>query len=209
MVGFQAPITAKRVPMSANHAELAQRLAATRPEDSVRGLFFNAVLQHVEERCGLDARRELVPASREGGYRDLRSFPATEFLALLFAGLETVRVRHPEVDSASFFYACGEASVRKFQSGIGAIFFGVLGRADRHRLGGQGPRAYATAVSYGKRSYTEEGEKLGRFRVDGDMLPPDYHRGVLEASYRALGHPARVALEVRAIDAVDYLITWS
>lgn len=195
--------------MSANHAELAQRLAVTQPGDSVRGLFFNAVLQQVEEQCGLGARKELVPPSRGGIYRDLRSYPATEFLNLLFAGLETVRARHPEVASASFFYACGEASVRTFQTGLGAMFFGVLGRADRHRLGARGPGAYATAVSYGKRSYSEEGEKLGRFRVDGDMLPPDYHRGVLEASYRALGHPARVDLEVRAIDAVDYLIAWS
>jgi len=200
--------------MAADRNELAARIAATQAGDSIRGLFFNVLLHVAAARAGEAARSRLQLEWRPDGYGDLRNYPVEEFLNLMYdiADLPVGPSASGDAaapDAAGVLYACGASSVLHFaKGGPGQLVFGILGRADPHRLFAQVGMAFSTVVSYGKRTYSPTGEKSGVLRFERDMQPPAYHRGIIEGALRALGTSGHVSPRVLGIDRVDYEVSW-
>ena len=199
--------------MAANRTELASRIAAAQAGDSVRGLFFNVLLQVAEERGGAAARNRIRSPERLGGYSDLRTYPVAEFLNLLFDVADIPRrpsgAAGPQEGGAEqVFHACGVACVRRFAKGPGQIVFGILGKADPHRLFAQVGMAFSTVVSYGQRSYARETERSGIISFARDMQPPAYHQGIFEEALHSMGFEGKVEPRVLGIDRVDYFVSW-
>ena len=196
--------------MDALRAELDARIAASRPADSVRGLFFNVILQVAQERGGPEGYRKVLPSHREVGYSEVRSYPAAEYLTLLYdivaLAPSSDALTAEEVNAT--LYECGAASVRRFANGAGQIVFGILGKADPHRLLSHAGSAYSTTVSYGVRTYEKRGEQAGTLSYAGDMLPPAYHQGIIEEALRALGTQGRAVPRVLAIDHFELDLSW-
>lgn len=193
--------------MDALRGELAERIAATRPGDSIRGLFFNVVLQVAQERGGREGYGKVLPAHRGGGYSEVRSYPAAEYLTLLYDVVALSGGLNPDEVSATF-HACGAACVSRFANGAGQIVFGILAKADPHRLLSHAGSAYSTTLNYGVRTYEKLGEKEGRLSYVGDMLPPAYHQGIVEESMRAVGTPGRAVPRQLSIDHFELDISW-
>lgn len=192
----------------AHTEELAARVAACRPQDRIRGAMFNAIVQLVHTRLGAEAR-DAVRAQVEapGALKDLSSYPATDFLKLLFTAADLLR------GSGSFDDAlqrCGEADVMAFaDSSVGGLFFGMLSLAKPARLAAQAPSGYASLVTYGHRSWASTGEASGVLHMEGDMQPPRYHVGVIVAGMRAIGYAAVVEPRVHTLTACDYAFSWT
>jgi uncharacterized protein (TIGR02265 family) len=193
--------------MPSDKADLAARTAAAQPGDTTRGLFLNTVFKLVQSHRGdegVKRVREAAKLTRE--YADLRSYPVDELLRCLYAAADELESVYGT--PSAVWFACGEACMKPYSSGMGALMFGVLGRGDPHKLFDKAQLGYSAAVSYGTREYLTASLKSGTLRVRRDMLPPAYHEGILTASIHLLGFKGRAKATQLGVDRVDYDISW-
>lgn len=192
--------------MPSNKTELAARIAATRPTDSVRGLFFRVVFELVEQKGGKQALQQVRTGALARHISDLRTYPAADYLTLLYAAADVLENTLGPQDAV--FNACGRACVQHFSQGPGQIVFGILGKGNPQRLFAQTAVAFSTVVTYGKREHRPAGPNSCILAYRGDMQPPAYHVGIFEGAMESLGFQGRVAARRLAIDSVDYEISW-
>src|SRR5687767_12522358 len=98
--------------------EMEQRIAVARPADTVRGLIFNSVLNLSERQLGLEAAAKLREPIFKRSPVDFFSYPAVDFLRLLYAASDALAPRYGGHEEA--VRACGAAAVTGFfQSTVG------------------------------------------------------------------------------------------
>lgn len=192
--------------MPSNKTELAARIAITRPTDTVRGLFFRVVFDLIEKQGGAEALQRVRTGALAKDIRDLRTYPAADYLSLLFGAADALEEKLGHQDAV--FNACGRACVRHFSSGPGQVVFGILGKGDPQRLFAQTSVAFSTVVTYGKREHRPAGPKACIISYRGDMQPPAYHVGIFEGAMESLGFKGIVTAHPLNVDSVDYEISW-
>jgi uncharacterized protein (TIGR02265 family) len=193
--------------MPSNKAELSQRVAATQKGDAVRGLFFKVVMTLVQEHAGPEALRELRTAPLDKDYSsDLRSYPATDFLNLLYRAADVLESRLGPAEP--IFRLFGEKSISSYSSSMGQLIFSVISGGDPHKVFDKAQMGYRVAVSYGERQYRPTSPKSGVLTVNGDLLPPQYHEGILLGSLKVLGLEGSVVARPKALNLVEYDILW-
>ncbi len=192
--------------MPSNKAELAHRVAAVQPGDSVRGLFFNVVFDLVQQHTGPAGLERVRVGALAGSYSDLRLYPAVDYLAQLYTAADVLE--EPLGPQGRVFHACGENSVTRYSTGMGMLIFGIISRGDPHKLFAGAQMGYRAAVTYGTREYLSTGAKSGTLRVRRDMLPPAYHEGILTGSLKVLGLKGTAKASAHGVDRVDYDIAW-
>jgi uncharacterized protein (TIGR02265 family) len=192
--------------MPSNKTELAARIAATKPNDGVRGLFFKVVFDLVAQQAGAAALSQVRTGALAKDLSELRTYPASDYLTLLYAAADVLEEKLGPQDVV--FNACGRACVRRFSAGPGQVVFGILGKGDPQRLFAQTRVAFSTVVTYGKREHRPAGPKACILSYRGDMQPPAYHVGIFEGALEALGFQGTVTAHPLNIDSVDYEIAW-
>jgi uncharacterized protein (TIGR02265 family) len=192
--------------MPSNKTELAARIAVTRPNDAVRGLFFRVVLELIERRGGAEALRRVRTGTLARDIHDLRNYPASDYLTMLYNAADALERQLGPEDAV--FNACGKACVQHFSRGPGQVVFGILGKGDPQRLFAQTKVAFSTVVTYGKREHHPTGPKSCLIAYRGDMQPPAYHVGIFEGALEALGFKGTVTARALTIESVDYEIAW-
>ncbi|MFY1830382.1 DUF2378 family protein [Myxococcus fulvus] len=189
--------------------DLDQRLALVRPEDTVRGLIFNAVLLLAERQLGPDSAARLREPLFKRSPVDFFSYSAVDAIRLLYATSEALEKagRYPTQEDA--VRACGAAAVTGFfSSTVGQTLTRLIGKGDPKRLLSNAPTAYSTLVSYGRREYTVLHERHVRLSFQGDMQPVQFHEGVLQEALKAIQCNGRVVGTPHGYFAADYDITW-
>ena len=192
--------------MPSNKTELAARLAVTKPNDGVRGLFFKVVFDFVTQQAGAAALSQIRTGTLARDISELRTYPASDYVTLLYAAADVLEAKLGPEDTV--FNACGRACVRRFSTGPGQVVFGILGKGDPQRLFAQTRVAFSTVVTYGKREHRPAGPKACIISYRGDMQPAAYHVGIFEGALEALGFKGTVTARTLGIDSVDYEITW-
>jgi len=192
--------------MPSNKTELAARIAATKPNDGVRGLFFKVVFDLVAQKAGAAALSQVRTGPLSKDLSELRTYPASDYLTLLYAAADVLEEKLGPQDAV--FNECGRACVRRFSAGPGQVVFGILGKGDPQRLFAQTRVAFSTVVTYGKREHRAAGPKACILSYRGDMQPPAYHVGIFEGALEALGFKGTVTAHPLNIDSVDYEIAW-
>ncbi|NMO21378.1 DUF2378 family protein [Pyxidicoccus fallax] len=195
--------------MPSDKSELAQRLALTRPDDTVRGFNFSSIFQLVEERAGGEAVARLTELVGTKKPADFFSYPVADLLRLLYAAADLLEPFYDSVDDV--FRACGAATMRGFfDSHVGNTLVRLAGREDPKRAFSNAANAYKTAVSYGSHDCELlEGRRL-RLVFRGDMLPMSFHEGSLKAALVALGggEGSRVTGTALSLDHAEFLVEW-
>lgn len=192
--------------MPSNKAELAARIAVTKPTDAVRGLFFKVVFELIEQRGGADALRQIRTGALARDISDLRTYPAADYLTLLYSAADVLEAKLGPEDVV--YNACGRACVGRFSNGPGQVVFGILGKGNPQRLFAQTRVAFTTVVTYGQRDHRPVGTNACIITYRGDMQPPAYHVGIFEGALEALGFKGTVTARALSIDSVDYEISW-
>lgn len=193
--------------MPSNKAELSERIAASQRGDAVRGLFFKVVMTIVQEHAGPEALRELRSAPLDKDYSsDIRSYPAADFLTLLYRAADVLETKlgPPE----PIFRLFGERSISSYSTSMGQLIFSVISGGDPHKVFDKAQMGYRVAVSYGERQYRPTGPQSGVLTVKGDLLPPQYHEGILLGSLKVLGRQGAVVARPKALNLVEYDILW-
>ncbi|WP_395849941.1 DUF2378 family protein [Cystobacter fuscus] len=192
---------------SLNNQECTQRMGLAPETATVRGLIFNAVFKLVEQHRGAAAAAELRAKIAKKPLVDFFSYPARDFLQVLFEAGELLAPQYGSAQEA--IRACGAAAVGGFfQSGVGRTLTTIIGQGDPKRLFSSAPTAYSTAVSYGQRKFSVVGERRVSLHFKGDMQPVEFHQGLLEAALQGVGCTGRVEVRRMGMDEAEYYIEW-
>jgi uncharacterized protein (TIGR02265 family) len=195
--------------MPSDKSELAQRMALTRPDHAVRGLIFNSILTLVSERAGGEAMARLADLVKMKRPIDFFSYPAADFLRLLYAAVDELEPYYGSVDDT--FRACGAAVVGGFfASHVGNTLLKLVGREDPKGAFSNTSTIYKTVGNYGSHDCEPlEGRRL-RVTFRGDMQPLPFHEGCLKAALVAVGGGARSTVQgtARALDHSEFLLEW-
>jgi uncharacterized protein (TIGR02265 family) len=192
--------------MPSNKAELAARIAAAQPGDSVRGMFFKTVFSLIQQHVGLSAVARVRVDSLATDHSELQWYPVQDFLTLLYRAADVLE--DPLGSENASYYACGETGVTRYSTGPGMLIFGIISRGDPQRLFAGAQMGYRAAVSYGIREYASTGPKSGTLHVRRDMLPPAYHEGILTGAMKVLGLKGTAQARAHSVDRVDYDVQW-
>ena len=192
--------------MPIDQRDLQARIAATTPQDTVRGLIFNALFEAVEEHAGKGAALACDEAGK-GHRTEFFNYPVAEFLATIG---RAAGVLEPKLGSVErVFFECGyRALANVFGSTLGATIL-VLARKDARALLGQAPTAYRGTVSYGERKLRWLGPTQAHLTFQRDFLVPPYHCGVFTAALDAVGarNPRVTGTQVSLLEAT-YEVGW-
>lgn len=187
--------------------EREQRMGLAPEGATVRGLIFNAVFKLVGKHKGEAVATELRSRIAKKALVDFFSYPARDFIEVLYRGAELLAPEYGSVEAA--LRACGAVSISGFfQTSVGRTLTSLIGHKDPKRLFSSSPTAYSTAVSYGRREFTALGERRVRLHFRGDMLPVMYHEGLLMEALRAVGCEGRVSSRSLGLDEAEYIIEW-
>jgi len=189
--------------------DMDQRLALVRPEDTVRGLIFNAVLNLAERQLGPDAAAKLREPLFKRSPVDFFSYSAVDAIRLLYATSDALARAGRFGSQEEAVRACGAAAVTGFfSSTVGQTLTRLIGKGDPKRLLSNAPTAYSTLVSYGRREYSVVAERHVRLAFEGDMQPVQFHEGVLQEALKAIQCNGTVTGTPRGYFAADYDIQW-
>lgn len=192
--------------MPADPDDLARRLAAATPADTLRGLNFNAVFAVVRDALGPDTARAIDPAGK-GARIDFVSYPAEEYLRIAFAAVERLEPRFGGAEAA--WHEIGARSVgRFFDSTLGRTVLAIAGR-DPLRFVSAAPGWYRAGVSYGERSVRYAGERRLVAEFRRDFIPPPFHRAVILTGLEAAGARG-VSVDATPVGLLDtdFAVSW-
>lgn len=196
--------------MPSDKTELAQRIALCKPEDTVRGFIFKAVYGLVESRVGSAGVDRLMVQLRVHKMPvDFFSYPAADFLRMLFAAVDILEPHFPSVDAT--FRACGASTVTGFfRSYVGNTLMKLIsGGDDPKRALSTVGTVYSTLVSYGAREFRDLGGKRGLIVFRNDMQPALFHEGALTEVLLVLCGRGKATGSTVALNHSEYLMDWS
>jgi uncharacterized protein (TIGR02265 family) len=194
--------------MPSDKSELAQRIAICKPEDNVRGFIFKAVYGLVEQQAGSAGMSRLQQQLRVNKVPvDFFSYPAADFLRLLYTAVDVLEPRYPTTQDT--FRACGASTVTGFFSSyVGNTLMKLVGLGDPKRVFSSVDTIYSTLVSYGKRSFEDLGESRIRLHYRGDMQPIYFHEGALTEALKVLRGNGKATGHAVALDYGEYILEW-
>ncbi|HEX5745978.1 MAG TPA: DUF2378 family protein [Archangium sp.] len=195
--------------MPSDKNDLAQRIAICKPEDTVRGFIFKAVYGLVEQRVGSAGTDRMLQQLRINKMPvDFFSYPAADFLRMLYTAADVLEPQYPTTEDA--IRACGASTVTGFfKSYVGNTLMKLVGVGDPKRVFSSVDTIYSTLVSYGKRSYEDLGESRLRLHYRGDMQPIYFHEGALTEALHVLRGNGKATGTAVALDYGQYLLEWT
>jgi uncharacterized protein (TIGR02265 family) len=192
--------------MPAAGEDLDARLSAATPQDTVRGVIFNAAFSLLLELAGRPAPAECDPAGK-GRRNEYFSYPVADYLRLAWAAVDRLEDRLGGRD-AVFRELGGRAARRWLGSPLGAALLAFAGREPR-RLLAHTAVGYRNVVSYGTRTVEWAGERHARLLFRRDFLVPPFHCGVLEGALEtACGAPFVAEGRETGLLESEYDVTW-
>ncbi|MBI3180644.1 MAG: DUF2378 family protein [Myxococcales bacterium] len=203
------PSPARRPELNPDPADLEQRLARTGPSDSVRGMFFNAVLNGVNRFAGPIAEPAVRGAAKEPrNYTDAFAYPTADFLRVLWKATEVIAPMCTGVDQAFFELgaACMDALAR---STVGRSLEQFSSDGDAQWLLAPLLASLNPMVSPGERSVESSVSRSACILVKNDPLPPHFHAGLVTHAFARLRNvAAKATCERRAANAFSIKLQW-
>ncbi|MBJ6766093.1 DUF2378 family protein [Myxococcaceae bacterium JPH2] len=187
--------------------DLSMRLSLALKEDTARGLFFNGAVGAVRALGGDTAVDQCLGAAGEKKFVDFFNYPVAAFLRLAYTAAQLMGPQLGGFDAT--LRRMGTQATSDFLSSTAGKTLLLLAGDSPKRLVSNLPSGYRAAVSYGERSVEWTGERMGRFVMKRDFMPPSYHEGVLQAVIEAQGGRA-VQVRGRQTGALDteYELSW-
>jgi uncharacterized protein (TIGR02265 family) len=191
--------------------EYERRIAQATPQDTARGLFFNGVKAAVISLGGENAlqqcQTQLNDARFERRFVDFSSYPVADFLRMALAASRVLapRLGGPENTQRRL----GMQAMRDFLNSMAGRTLLLLSGDSPKRVMGNLVSGYRSAVSYGERSVTVQGENSARVVMKRDFMLPLYNEGVLLALLEAV-HTKNPQVRARPITLLEceYELSW-
>lgn len=193
-------------------ADYERRIHMTTPQDTARGLFFNGVLSAVVSLGGDAALKQchsqLNDKRFEKRFTDFASYPVADFLRLALAA---TRVLSPKLGGSELTQQrLGGQATHDFLSSMAGRTLLLLSGDSPKRLIGNLASGYRSAVSYGERIVSMQGDHAARVVMKRDFMLPLYNEGVLKALLESV-HARDPQVRAKPLGQLDceYELSWS
>lgn len=163
--------------------ELQQRLSLIKPEDSLRGFFFNSALEQVRLLGDPEAWRRCVEAAGGDRFMSFFSYPISSFIRLLYVAAEALSEGRGEFHTA-LWHLGRELVPHYLESSAGQVLV-LLSRGEPRRLIEGLPPAYRTAIRHGECSVEWQGPTRGRILFEGCTLPAEFYEGAVRGVFES------------------------
>jgi len=193
-------------------SDYERRIGLATPADTARGLFFNGVLAAVITFGGEAALKQchaqLNDKRFERRFVDFSSYPVADFLRLALAATRVLSARLGGAEVAQ--HRLGMQATGDFLSSMAGRTLLLLSGDSPKRLIGNLSSGYRSAVSYGERVVTMQGDNGARILMKRDFMLPLYNEGVLRALLESV-HAKNPQVRVRPLGPLDceYELSWS
>ncbi len=166
--------------------QLRHRMAMASPMDTVRGMFFNGVLEVARALGGNEAADRCREVTDEKRFIDFFNYPVFDLLGMSLAAVKHLGPRAG--GGAGVMRRLGLQASRDFLASAPGKTMLLLTGNNPRRLLNQFPSSYRTAVSFGERRMIwSVGERTGRLVLQRDFMPPAYTKGLLQGLLEAVG----------------------
>jgi uncharacterized protein (TIGR02265 family) len=157
--------------------ELEQRLALSRPEDTLRGFFFTGALEVVRGLNDEKALNRCIEAAGGSRFMAFFSYPVGALNRLLYAAAWSLSERHGGFDAAMRLLG-HQVAPGYLESGAGRVLVMLAGGEPRRMLNGF-PSAWRTSIRHGECSVQWTGPGSGVVVIKGSPLPSEYLVGAV------------------------------
>lgn len=187
--------------------ELARRLQPAQPDDTVRGLFSNGILDAVRSLAGDEAARSCLEASGQAKFVDFFNYPIRAHLRLVYTGARFLAPRYGSIEEA--LRQLGRRSTSDFLNSAAGKTMKLLARGDPKRLLDTLPSAYRVSLTFGTQTIEWKGPTSGRYILERDFIPVPCHEGVMMALIETT-HVPNVKVQGRQLGLLDseYDFSW-
>ena len=194
--------------VTVNLQELKLRISSCGPDDTVTGIFFNALFGHALRVIGVSATEQLRSAMLEARtFVDALTYPTPEFLRMLWKAVELLAPNSGGVDPA--FQDIGTWA-------MDGLLRSPLGKPIE-QLKGQTPHALMKAMMATLKPMMAPGDRVvgpftgssGMLIYKGEVLPVQFHAGLATAALQRLaGLTIQTKWEKTAADRVEMKLNW-
>jgi uncharacterized protein (TIGR02265 family) len=194
--------------MPADRKDLEARIAAATPQDTVRGVVFNAIFSVVREEAGDEATRKVDSVSGKGARTEFFTYPVADFLNIIWNAADLLEPKLGSVEAV--YYRIGaRAAELVAASMLGKTMLALAAGGGTRRLLAHLPGGYRATVSYGERTVSWLSENHARYVFSRDFLVPPFHAGVLAVGATVSGgkNVRAVGRQTGPLEAV-YDVTW-
>ncbi|QRN99925.1 DUF2378 family protein [Archangium violaceum] len=187
--------------------EMQQRLAFTTPEDTMRGVFYNGILDAVRQLGSEDAVRRCLEACGESGFLDFFNYPYSSFIRLLYTAARLLSDKYGGFEQA--LAAMGHyAATRYYTSPVGRALQ-LMFMNDPKRLISNLPMASKMAAAGSQCEVRLTDQKSGVVIYRHDLLPRPYIVGGFLGTFESI-HTKGLKVDVRVLGPLDteYTFSW-
>lgn len=157
--------------------DFAQRIALTRPSDTLRGVFCLGLLRAVGELGDGLMMRRCLAESGEKEFVEFFNYPMATYLRMISTAIRLLAVEHGSHEEA--LRQLGRRAAMDFRESTAGKAMGVMHGGDARRLLDTLPVVYRVSLSFGEREVIWVAPAHARFVLKNTVMPYQFHEGVL------------------------------
>ncbi len=187
--------------------ELLQRVELLSPDSTVRGFFFNSVLEVVRQLGDASIVAKCVEASGEKSFPDFYSYPTPTFLRLLYTAGRLLGPQHGGFESA--LRQIGYRTVTKFLSSAAGRALQMIVKGSPGRMLDNLTLAHRTVLKGGNLSVRRLGPLCSLILIERISTPPPFVEGALQCIFEASkARNVRVRSRSTGLRSAEFELTW-
>jgi uncharacterized protein (TIGR02265 family) len=200
-------VSAATVPELGSEAELLQRVELLSPDSTVRGFFFNAVLEVVRQLGDESVVSQCLSACGEKSFPDFYSYPTPTFLRLLYTASRKLSPQYGGFDGA--LRQIGYRTVTKFLSSAAGRALQMIVKGSPGRMLDNLTLAHRTVLKGGNLSVRRLGPLCSLITIERISTPPPFVEGALQCIFEASkAKDVRVRSRPTGLRSAEFELTW-
>ncbi len=187
--------------------ELFQRLTSLDPTHTVRGFFFNSVLEVVRLLGDESAVKHCLAAAGEHRYLDFFTYPTKSYVRMLYTAAKLLSGRYGSFEGA--LRVMGARTVMKFIDSAAGRALQVVVEGNPKRLLENLPAAHRMGVRGGQCTLRWTGSTCGILRIERISTPVPFIEGALRTLFEAT-RARNLMVSSRQTDPLDaeFEVSW-
>jgi len=200
-------ITAPALLELGSEEELLQRVELLSPDSTVRGFFFNSVLEVVSQLGDASIVSQCLESCGERSFPDFYSYPTPTFLRLLYTAARQLGPLHGGFEGA--LRQIGYRTVTKFLCSAAGRALQMIVKGSPGRMLDNLTLAHRTVLKGGNLSVRRLGPLCSLITIERISTPPPFVEGALQSIFEASkAKDVRVRSRTTGLRSAEFELSW-
>ncbi|MET0401995.1 MAG: TIGR02265 family protein [Cystobacter sp.] len=158
--------------------DIARRGTFVTSEHTLRGIFFNGMLENLRRLGGDELAARCLAACGETHFVDFFSYPYQKMVSMLLTALPLFAERHG--GCVSGLRELGRRASIDFMSSVPGKALLTMSQGQPHSLLNSLPAVFRVGMTFGGSHLVWSGPRQGTLHLHSSFLPPPFQEGMLE-----------------------------